>query len=175
MWINSTNVFDAAVGFGGYRESGYGREGGKEGMYEYLEINSDIYNIKKDARQFKENISPSRQSLLHIDQTRKMFISGSQKRGDSGHSIEIIDKQKKEVATVGRGNRKDIRNAVEVQQKIGPFSCHARAQILFYIAENLSQRRDYFIKLLSSTTLCQDPIQEFDTALKIIYVCFVGG
>ena len=33
VWINSTNVFDAAVGFGGYRESGYGREGGKEGMY----------------------------------------------------------------------------------------------------------------------------------------------
>src|SRR5579859_6013675 len=29
VWINSTNLFDAASGFGGYRESGYGREGGK--------------------------------------------------------------------------------------------------------------------------------------------------
>ena len=172
VWINSTNVFDAAVGFGGYRESGYGREGGKEGMYEYLEINSDTYKIKKDAELFKANISSSRQSLPYIDQTRKMFISGSQKRGDSGHSIEIFDKQKEEIATVGRGNRKDIRNAVEAANKKmnwTALSSHARAQVLFYIAENLSQRRDYFINLLSSTTLSQDPRQEFDTALKRLF------
>ena len=36
VWINSTNLFDAAAGFGGYKESGFGREGGREGMYEYL-------------------------------------------------------------------------------------------------------------------------------------------
>ncbi|HJR22479.1 MAG TPA: aldehyde dehydrogenase family protein, partial [Dongiaceae bacterium] len=36
VWINATNLFDAAVGFGGYRESGFGREGGREGCYEYL-------------------------------------------------------------------------------------------------------------------------------------------
>src|SRR3989449_494252 len=36
VWINCTNLFDAASGFGGYRESGFGREGGKEGMWEYL-------------------------------------------------------------------------------------------------------------------------------------------
>ena len=172
VWINSTNVFDAAVGFGGYRESGYGREGGKEGMYEYLEINSDTHSIKQEARVFKENTSKSKQSIPHIDQTRKMFISGSQKRGDSGHSIEIFDKQKEEIATVGRGNRKDIRNAVEAankQMNWTSLSSHARAQILFYIAENLSQRRAYFINLLSSTTLCHNPTQEFDTALKRLF------
>ena len=36
VWVNCTNQFDAASGFGGYRESGYGREGGREGMLEYL-------------------------------------------------------------------------------------------------------------------------------------------
>ena len=36
VWINCTNQFDAAAGFGGYRESGFGREGGKEGLYEYV-------------------------------------------------------------------------------------------------------------------------------------------
>ena len=35
VWINSTNMFDAAAGFGGYRESGFGREGGREGLSEY--------------------------------------------------------------------------------------------------------------------------------------------
>ncbi len=36
VWINCTNMFDASSGFGGYRESGFGREGGKEGLYEYV-------------------------------------------------------------------------------------------------------------------------------------------
>src|SRR5579862_7913131 len=36
VWVNCTNQFDAASGFGGYRESGFGREGGREGMWEYL-------------------------------------------------------------------------------------------------------------------------------------------
>ena len=31
VWVNCTNLFDAACGFGGYRESGYGREGGTRG------------------------------------------------------------------------------------------------------------------------------------------------
>ena len=29
-WVNCHNMFDAAAGFGGYRESGFGRDGGKE-------------------------------------------------------------------------------------------------------------------------------------------------
>src|SRR5579863_2517498 len=37
VWVNCTNLFDASVGFGGYRESGYGREGGREGLREYLQ------------------------------------------------------------------------------------------------------------------------------------------
>src|SRR5207244_3499783 len=37
VWINCTNVVDAASGLGGYREWGFGREGGKEGMWEYLQ------------------------------------------------------------------------------------------------------------------------------------------
>merc|ERR1719350_2341097 len=36
VWINCHNLFDAAVGFGGYRQSGYGRDGGKEGLMEYM-------------------------------------------------------------------------------------------------------------------------------------------
>ncbi len=35
-WINSTNQFDASAGFGGRRESGFGREGGWEGLHAYL-------------------------------------------------------------------------------------------------------------------------------------------
>src|ERR1022692_666987 len=37
VWVNCTNLFDASCGFGAYRESGYGREGGREGLLEYME------------------------------------------------------------------------------------------------------------------------------------------
>ena len=36
LWINCHNMFDAASGFGGQKESGIGREGGKEGLYAYV-------------------------------------------------------------------------------------------------------------------------------------------
>ncbi len=30
VWVNCHNLFDAAAGFGGYRQSGFGRDGGRE-------------------------------------------------------------------------------------------------------------------------------------------------
>src|SRR3984957_8829649 len=36
VWVNCTNQFDAACPFGGYKESGFGREGGLLGLSEYL-------------------------------------------------------------------------------------------------------------------------------------------
>ena len=36
VWINCHNQFDASCGFGGIKESGFGREGGKEGLYDSL-------------------------------------------------------------------------------------------------------------------------------------------
>src|SRR5213595_2204346 len=49
VWVNSTNLFDAASGFGGYRESGFGREGGREGMWEYLKPSRDAGSGMRDA------------------------------------------------------------------------------------------------------------------------------
>ena len=36
VWCNTFNQFDPSSPFGGYRESGFGREGGVHGLYEYL-------------------------------------------------------------------------------------------------------------------------------------------
>ncbi len=38
VWANTYNVFDPASPFGGYRESGYGREGGRHGLRSYVEL-----------------------------------------------------------------------------------------------------------------------------------------
>ena len=37
VWINCYDVFDAAAPFGGYKQSGFGRELGEEGLKAYLE------------------------------------------------------------------------------------------------------------------------------------------
>src|SRR6478735_763630 len=162
VWINSTNLFDAAAGFGGYRESGFGREGGREGMYEYLkpdraaparEHGRATRAASKRARgaqaravrRAAELDDPDRGTPL-VDRTPKLFIGGKQVRPDSGYSIRIADTDGRVLGEVGEGNRKDLRNAVEAAHAAaGSWSKatgHNRAQILYYIAENLAARAD---------------------------------
>lgn len=158
VWINSTNLFDAAAGFGGYKESGFGREGGREGLWEYLKTE----HAHVDAPAPVVAAAPAqRPSLLQtaempiIDRTPKLFIGGKQARPDSGYSIAVRDADGNAIGEVGEGNRKDIRNAVEAARAGGAWSKltgHQRAQILFYIAENLSARHTEFAERLSMMT-----------------------
>ncbi|HEX6506950.1 MAG TPA: aldehyde dehydrogenase family protein [Chloroflexota bacterium] len=153
VWINSTNLFDAASGFGGYRESGFGREGGREGLYEYVQL-ADIGHMTEDAGESADVLTEddSRSSttlppLPSIDRTPKMFIGGKQVRPDSGYSRLVRGAGGHVLGEVGEGNRKDIRNAVEAAHKAASWADatgHARAQILYYIAENLSARQREF-------------------------------
>ena len=92
IWINSTNLFDASCGFGGYKESGFGREGGIEGI---------------------------------------------------------------------RASK----------SKIGSLNNFNRSQILFYLAENLSQRKETFVNLLMSITGVNknQALKEFDQSCERIF------
>jgi aldehyde dehydrogenase (NAD+) len=175
VWINSTNLFDAAAGFGGYRESGFGREGGREGMYEYLKRDhaSETDDLAAgraakasgraaakaaaSARPIKraaELDDPDRGPL--VDRTPKLFIGGKQARPDSGYSTRIVGADGRVLGEVGEGNRKDIRNAVEAAHAASAgwskSTGHSRAQILYYIAENLAARSDEFARRLSALT-----------------------
>ena len=38
IWSNTFNKFDPASPFGGYKESGFGREGGRHGLEAYLDV-----------------------------------------------------------------------------------------------------------------------------------------
>ena len=154
VWINSTNLFDAAIPFGGYKESGFGREGGKEGLREYL-----VPTWQKKAKP-----APIAQPLpaalplgdedeagprTGLDRTAKLYIGGKQARPDSGYSYPVLDHAGKFVADVPLGNRKDIRNAVEAARKAEGWSeltGHARAQVLYFLAENLEVRAEEFAR-----------------------------
>ncbi|MGI9284899.1 MAG: aldehyde dehydrogenase family protein [Pseudomonadales bacterium] len=155
VWVNSSNQFDAACGFGGYRESGFGREGGKEGMYEYLQqVEGELKGV--------ENIISTPAGEPHlpkdaatVDRTAKHYIGGKQVRADSGNSRIVVNHEGAYAGRVADGNRKDIRNAVEAASKAESWSkatAHTRAQILYYVAENLSYRDTEFAQRLIAVT-----------------------
>ncbi len=155
VWINATNLFDAAAGFGGYRESGFGREGGREGMHEYLvpAWEAALKPAPQRALAPLSALPPEAAEATAIDRTAKLFVGGKQARPDSGHSYSVYGAKGKAIGLAGLGSRKDIRNAVEAAGKASAWSSattHNRAQVLYYIAENLSARRQEFAARLKS-------------------------
>ncbi len=155
VWVNCTNMFDAAAGFGGYRESGFGREGGKEGLYEYVKPFWES-KLSKDPVQQMPRFVPAEEIDSHdapvIDRTPKLYIGGRQVRPDGGYSQAAYDATGKVIAEIPTGNRKDIRNAVEAARAAtawGSTTAHNRAQVLYYIAENLSARSEEFVCRIS--------------------------
>ena len=45
VWVNGWALLDVAMPFGGYKQSGYGRENGPEGLAEYLQTKSVIVSL----------------------------------------------------------------------------------------------------------------------------------
>ncbi len=175
VWVNCTNLFDAACGFGGYRESGFGREGGREGMLEYLEptwfkhapaVHSTPLAIDQPPEQLADSAAPP------IDRTVKLYIGGKQVRPDSGYSMEVRGADGRLLGEAPLGNRKDIRNAVEAARKAegwGKATAHNRAQVLYYIAENLSQRREEIAARLAAVVGTKQAEAEISLGIERIF------
>ena len=167
IWINSTNLFDAACGFGGYKESGFGREGGLEGIRAYQD------KTLPEAPKTAIKINKNKVVLPSIDTTPKLYVGGKQKRPDSGYSFNQMSAQKEFICDIARANRKDVRDAVEAasKSKIGILNNFNRSQILFYLAENLSQRQETFVNLLMSITGVNKitALKEFEQSCERIF------
>jgi len=120
-WFGLTaQIFSMPLLFRGYRESGYGREGGREGLLEYLEpawfknappVHPTPLAMDQPPEQRNDFAAPP------IDRTVKLYIGGKQARPDSGYSIEVRGADGRLLGEAPLGNRKDIRNAVEAARK----------------------------------------------------------
>jgi len=175
VWVNCTNLFDAACGFGGYRESGFGREGGREGLVEYLEpawfkqappLRAKPLAIDQPPEQRVNFAAPP------IDRTVKLYIAGKQARPDSGYSMAVHGADGRLLGEAPLGNRKDIRNAVEAARKAEGWSkvtAHNRAQVLYYIAENLSQRGEEIASRLSDVVGKKQAEAEISLGIERIF------
>lgn len=144
VWINCTNQLDAGAAFGGRGESGFGREGGREGMREYLRGATPPGDQRNDAPGW--SALPGESTAAEgLDVTARHWIGGKFTRADNGLSARIAGGP-----PVAWGSRKDIRNAVEAAVKATAWpamSGHQRAQVLWFWAENLDQRRAEFAEL----------------------------
>ncbi|CAD6518597.1 NAD/NADP-dependent betaine aldehyde dehydrogenase [Paraburkholderia hiiakae] len=152
VWINATNLFDASVGFGGYRESGFGREGGREGVFEYLKPAAWSKLPMRAQRKARPPVQDFAHAGTGLDRTAKLFVGGKQVRPDSGYSHAVYAPNGEWVGEVGAGSRKDVRDAVAAARgasKWTQMSTHARAQVLYYLAENLSARAEEFARQLT--------------------------
>ena len=197
VWVNSTNLFDAASGFGGYRESGFGREGGREGLFEYLRPAWQARprpafhpgdsgdgrpawgahvpprpNMTKLAS--TETVHTNGNKMPVVDRTPKMYIRGKQVRPDAHYTRAVLNKKGEIIGQVGDGNRKDIRDAVEAAHaahtaKPGWAMRHGynRSQILFFIGENLEARREEFAQRLVDMTGCSHKAAQAEVELSV--------
>ena len=178
LWINSTNLFDAAAGFGGYRESGFGREGGREGILEYLVPHVEK-SLLPDTQAVPAKLDPAPHpghptvKLPSIDRTAKLYIGGKQARPDGGYSWTVTGNTGVVLGEAGIGSRKDIRNAVEAASKAKGWSGqagHNRAQVLYYMAENLSARSGEFAQRLHSAGHTQEAAAtEVEASIRRIF------
>ncbi|RDU99774.1 aldehyde dehydrogenase family protein [Trinickia dinghuensis] len=183
VWVNATNLFDASVGFGGYRESGYGREGGREGAYEYLkpigwgkgalrETAVAARLASSSGAAFDDEGHPAGADL--VDRTAKLFIGGKQTRADGGNSRAVHAPSGAYAGEVADGNRKDVRDAVAAARNAAKWSemnGHARAQVLYYLAENLSARAEEFARQLARRTECDEGAakREVDASISRLF------
>jgi aldehyde dehydrogenase (NAD+) len=173
VWVNSTNQFDAACGFGGYRESGYGREGGREGMLEYLTPKwLHTLPLAQPAPAPAAAADEDSSAAASIDRTVKQYIGGKQARPDSGYSFPVYGNDGQLLGEAPLGNRKDIRNAVEAARAASGWAratAHARAQVLYYLAENMIQRRDEIAHRLTQAIGEERAAAEADLSIERIF------
>ncbi|MFW8593609.1 aldehyde dehydrogenase family protein [Cribrihabitans neustonicus] len=168
VWINGTNMFDAAAGFGGVRESGFGREGGWEGLSAYTRPRAKAKPLARIEPASGDGAAPEGT----LDRTAKMYIGGKQARPDGGYSQAILGKGGALLGHVGIANRKDVRNAVEAAAGAKAWSKtsgHLRAQILYYIGENLSARADEFATRVDAMTGKKTGAKEVETAIQRLF------
>lgn len=168
VWINATNLMDAAAGFGGLRESGFGREGGREGLQAYTRPKGKVTTLTPPTAYTTEDGTPADP----LDRTAKLYIGGKQVRPDGGYSKPVFNRAGKLLGHASIANRKDLRNAVEANAAAASWSRttgHLRAQILYYLAENLSARAEEFATRIDQLTGARAGTGEVDQAIDWLF------
>jgi len=167
VWVNGSNMFDAAAPFGGLRESGFGREGGPEGLLAYTRDARKPKALKPIAAFGGDEAEPQ-----PVDRTAKLYIAGKQARPDGGYARAVNDRRGKLIGQAPLANRKDLRNAVEAARGAAAWStasAHTRAQVIYYIGENLSARAEEFATTIDRMTGARTGAKEVEKSVERLF------
>jgi aldehyde dehydrogenase (NAD+) len=146
VWANTFNRFDPASPFGGYKESGFGREGGRHGLEPYVRLTDRPASIPSPR------VEPATTSVTdhvattgEVRKTYKLYIGGKFPRSESGRSYEVTGPGGDFLANAVLASRKDVRDAVvaarTVSQNWAGTTAYNRGQVLYRVAEMLEARR----------------------------------
>ena len=131
VWANTFNKFDPTSPFGGYKQSGYGREGGRHGL-DRLPQGSDA--LMSDR--------------LAVRKTYKLYVNGAFPRSESGRTYEVTDAKGHFLANAAWASRKDARDAVVAARgafgKWAAMTAYNRGQVLYRVAEVMEGRHVQF-------------------------------
>ena len=122
--MNCHNLFDAAAGFGGYKESGFGREAGREGLFEYTKLKwmpqvRNTFTQEQIDAPWGADVPPgpggpgsmaADKDRQVIDRTLKLFIGGKQARPDGNYSRVIYGPNKVRHQQIYGGRQQSARN-----------------------------------------------------------------
>ena len=155
VWANTFNRFDPSSPFGGYKESGFGREGGLHGLAPYVELDATERGVVSEER-------------LPVRRTAKLYIGGEFPRSESGRSYEVLDADGELLAWAARASRKDLRDAVRAARAAQPGwaakTAFNRGQILYRVAELMEGRRVQFESELKDAG-AKDPAKGVSAAI----------
>ncbi|MHA6347285.1 aldehyde dehydrogenase family protein [Roseivivax sp. CAU 1761] len=169
VWINGGNMFDAAAPFGGVRESGFGREGGPEGLGHYTRAAAGAAPAAPEPVAAFPGDSAEPQP---VDRTAKLYIGGKQARPDGGYARNVYDREGGLIGQAPLANRKDLRNAVEAARGAAGWAsatAHNRAQVVYYLGENLAAQGDRIAARLDRLTGRRDGAEEVAAAVDQLF------
>jgi aldehyde dehydrogenase (NAD+) len=152
VWANTYNRFDPTSPFGGFRESGFGREGGRHGLEAYLGSTSrsaPLLDIPPSPqgpsdppplRPFAASAAATRPlppSAAAVRPTVKMFVGGSFVRSESAATVPVhLGGATFEVPSASRKDARDaVAAAVAAQPGWAARTPYNRGQILYRVAE----------------------------------------
>jgi aldehyde dehydrogenase (NAD+) len=145
VWANTFNRFDPTSPFGGYKESGFGREGGRHGLEPYVVLEGPR-PVPARRRETIHTVAPEAEGeRVGVRKTYKLFIGGRWPRSESNRTYEVFDSRGGSLANAVRASRKDVRDAVTAARKSltgwTALTAYNRGQILYRVAEMMEGRR----------------------------------
>jgi aldehyde dehydrogenase (NAD+) len=147
VWANTFNRFDPASPFGGYKESGYGREGGRQGLAGYVIDPGE--DGAPPASKLTSPPAPRGGDRISVAKTYKLYIGGAFPRSESGRSYPVTSAVGNFLANASQASSKDVRDAVSAARAAfagwSGATAYNRGQVLYRVAEMMEGRRAQFI------------------------------